>query len=316
MAAINTNTAAVTATFFTVYDPSAATPYDGGGIWDWGGATLDASQNVYIDAGNADATSTAPFAPAPQQDIAYAEHIVQLSPSLSVLGSALPPAPNYSTPLDMDFAGTPVTLQPLGCADQLVAATGKNGQYVIYDTTTLASAPLLAITIAPETANASSVTNAAYSASTGLLYVSITDTGTAYASGQPGMIAIGFSGCTPSVVWNQGTAFGLSSFTTGWNRSAPTVTSGGVVFVWAPVDAQGTGGLFALDASSGALLNGGQPVFTANSSARMGAVVDGDWIWLSDNDGDLYGLTIDPNEPMLRTRNTVRRHAPVERYTR
>ena len=32
-------------TFYTVYSPG--TPYSGGGIWDWGGASLDSAGNVY-----------------------------------------------------------------------------------------------------------------------------------------------------------------------------------------------------------------------------------------------------------------------------
>jgi outer membrane protein assembly factor BamB len=127
------------------------------------------------------------------------------------------------------------------------------------------------------------------------------------------MIAIGFSGCTPSIVWNPGTAFAAGSFLSGVSRSAPTVTSGGVVFVMAPINSSGTGGLFALDASSGALLNGGNPIFTANSSARMGPIVDGDWVWVSDSGGDLYGFTTDPSVPALVQQSTVRHSVPLER---
>jgi hypothetical protein len=313
LVAINTSTAALTTTFYTVYNPSAAHPYSGGGIWSWGGASLDSAQNVYVDSGNADPDPPAPFADAPNEQIGYAEHITKLSASLSVLDSALPPVPNYSSPQDMDFTGTPVIFQPIGCADQLEAATGKSGQVSIFDTSTLASPPLLSISVGPESSEVPNVTNASYSPSTGLLYVPVPNSATAYASGNPGMIAIGFSGCTPSVAWNPGTAFGLSSLTTGANHSAPTVTSGGVVFAWAPVESSGTGGLFALDASSGALLNGGRPIFTANGPSRMGAVVDGDWVWLSDSGGDIYGLTIDSNVPALRTHSTVRRYVPVVR---
>jgi len=96
-------------------------------------------------------------------------------------------------------------------------------------------------------------------------------------------------------------------------RSAPTVTSGGVVLITAPVNSSGAGALFALDASSGAVLNGGNPIFTANGPARMGPIVDGNWVWLSDSTGDLYGLTIDASTPALRNRSTVRRTLEPER---
>jgi hypothetical protein len=311
LVAIDTSTAAQTATFFTVFDPNAAHPYSGAGIWSWGGAALDASENVYVDAGNAETHPSSPFTAAPSEQFGNAEHIVKLSSSLSVLDSVLPPVSNYSTPRDMDYAGTPVIFQPIGCADQLEAATGKSGVLTIYDTNGLANPPLTSITVAPESGDAQNITNPSYSPKTNLLYVSITDTGTVYAGGQPGMVAISFSGCTPSVAWS-GTAFGVSSFSNGADRSAPTVTSGGVVLGWAPIDSSGTGGLFALDASSGALLNGGKPIFTANGPARMGAVVDGDWIWLSDSGGDIYGMTTDSSVPTLSSRSTVRRTVPFE----
>jgi hypothetical protein len=314
LAAINTSSAALVATFYPVFDPTATNPFSGGGIWSWGGAALDASGNVYVDVGNADTNSNvpAPFQRAPEQELGYAEHIVKLSSSLTVLSSALPPVLSYTSTIDMDLSGTPIIFQPIGCADQLEAATGKSGRLSIYDTSALGNPPLLTITVAEPSMDAQNITNPSYSRATGLLYVSISDTATPYSGGQPGMIAIGFSGCTPSVVWNPGTAFGASSFVSGWQRSAPTVSSGGVVLVAVPVDSSGTGGLFALDASSGALLNSGNPIFTANGPARMPPIVDGNWIWLCDSAGDLYGLTTDPSVPALRNPSTVRRRiAPV-----
>jgi len=310
--AINTNTAAITNTFYTAYDPAAGTPYSGGGIWDWGGATLDPAGDVYVTSGNADLYPASPFIDAPDQEVAYAEHITQLSAGLSVLNSALPAAA-YSSTEDMDFSGTPVVFQPVGCADKLLAATGKSGLLTILDTTALSGTPLMTLTIAPPSSGADNETNPSFSASTGLLYEPITDSATAYAGGEPGMIAIGFSGCTPSVVWNSGTAFGVSAFTTGRQWSAPTVTSGGVVLEMAPSTSSGTGGLYALDASSGALLNGGNPLFTTNGPGRMGPIVDGDWIWISDSSGDLYGLTTGSSAPALRGASSAHRTIPIER---
>jgi len=88
-------------------------------------------------------------------------------------------------------------------------------------------------------------------------------------------------------------------------RSMPTVTAGGVVFVGSPCKLDSVGGcngtglfggaLWALDANTGALLNNGKPIITTPKDIRMGAVVDGQWIFVLDNFGALYGLTIDPN---------------------
>jgi len=61
------------------------------------------------------------------------------------------------------------------------------------------------------------------------------------------------------------------------------------------------------------VLNGGNPIFTANGPARMGPIVDGNWVWLSDSTGDLYGLTIDASTPALRNRSTIRRTLQPER---
>ena len=82
----------------------------------------------------------------------------------------------------------------------------------------------------------------------------------------------------------------------------------------APATSNGDGGLYALDASSGALLNGGNPLFTTNQPARMGPIVDGNWIWISDSGGDLYGLTIDSSTPSVRRANTAHRTLPITRF--
>jgi hypothetical protein len=81
----------------------------------------------------------------------------------------------------------------------------------------------------------------------------------------------------------------------------------------APSTSSGTGGLYALDASSGALLNGGNPLFTTNGPGRMGPIVDGDWIWISDSSGDLYGLTTGSSAPALRGASSAHRTIPIER---
>jgi hypothetical protein len=91
----------------------------------------------------------------------------------------------------------------------------------------------------------------------------------------------------------------------------PTVTAGNVVFMGTPCERDSSGGctgtlgtyggaLWALNASSGALLNGGNPIITTPQHIRMGVVVDADWVYLLDNGGDLYGFTIDPNFPPIQ----------------
>jgi len=96
-------------------------------------------------------------------------------------------------------------------------------------------------------------------------------------------------------VWNS--QFGADSLNIGSHdgqpRSAPTVTAGNVVFVASPT-AAGTSQLWAIDATTGAVLNAGAPVLTTANLLRMPPVVDGKWIYVMDQGGHLYGLTIDP----------------------
>ena len=56
----------------------------------------------------------------------------------------------------------------------------------------------------------------------------------------------------------------------------------------------GGGDLWALDASTGALLSGA-PILHTSSTLRVPATIDGKWVFVLDNDGDLYGLTTDPS---------------------
>jgi hypothetical protein len=63
----------------------------------------------------------------------------------------------------------------------------------------------------------------------------------------------------------------------------------------------GTGGgaLWALDASTGTVLNGGNPLIITPGPIRMAPTIDGNWLYVIDNTGDMYGLTIDPSYPSI-----------------
>jgi hypothetical protein len=153
------------------------------------------------------------------------------------------------------------------------------------------------------------------------------------------MIAIN-PGCgNPSVAWN--TAFGPDSYepgsilSPGVARSVPAVSSGGVVFVGTPCTPVGNscsatttssvqrraaaahripliccapagnagGAVWALDASTGSVLNGGNPLIVTASTLRMPPTIDGDWLFVIDNNGDMYGLTIDPSYANVAARH-------------
>jgi outer membrane protein assembly factor BamB len=73
------------------------------------------------------------------------------------------------------------------------------------------------------------------------------------------------------------------------------------VFVASPTGA-GNSQLWALDATTGALLNGGTPVLNTAHLLRMPPVIDGEWMYVLDQGGDLYGLTILPVTPASKVR--------------
>jgi hypothetical protein len=130
----------------------------------------------------------------------------------------------------------------------------------------------------------------------------------------PGMVAFQFS-CASSILW--ASQFGPDSFaypSGARPRSAPTVTAGGVVFMGTPCTNNGSGGcgtpisgatngaLWAVDASTGAVLGGGNPVLITTNQIRMAPSADGLWLWVYDNSGNLYGMTVDPNVKAIAVR--------------
>jgi outer membrane protein assembly factor BamB len=62
------------------------------------------------------------------------------------------------------------------------------------------------------------------------------------------------------------------------------------------------GALWALDASTGTVLGGGNPIIITSGPLRMAPTIDGNWIFVLDNNGNMYGLTIDPNYPAIDTK--------------
>jgi glucose dehydrogenase len=104
----------------------------GGGIWGWGGVSIDdRSGVVYAATGNSQGSA--------REDAGYAEAVVALSPTLAVQ--------QYNQPLrtpccitDRDFGTTPVLIHARGCPPQLVALN-KNGDLFLYDRANIAAGP-------------------------------------------------------------------------------------------------------------------------------------------------------------------------------
>jgi len=61
----------------------------------------------------------------------------------------------------------------------------------------------------------------------------------------------------------------------------------------------GDGALWALDASTGVVLNGGKPLIYTSGPLRVPPTIDGNWIFVLDNNGSLFGLTIDARFPAV-----------------
>jgi len=322
VAAVNAGGMTLANTFFTAYDQgqgdTSSAALSGGGVWGWGGVSIDPSGNVWTAVGNIDVTSgsngpQAPFVQTTDEHAAFGEHVVQISPDLSTPLQKNYPGFQYGgSSVDLDISGTPVIGSPMGC-DTMAAVQGKSGYLYLYDTTGISNGPVSSFKFTSSSYNDPNLGNPGFSPLTGLFYASQSTGVSGGVEPAPGMLAISGCGASSSIAWH--TAFGPDSSVSGGTRSMPTITAGGVVFVATPCDRDSNGGctgtdgkyggaLWALDANSGVLLNGGTPLITCGSTIRMGATVDGDWLYVIDNGGALYAMTLDPSFPAIS--NNVR----------
>jgi outer membrane protein assembly factor BamB len=307
--AINVPSMTVASRFFTLWDPqnargAGAQPWGGGSIWGWGGVSLDPAGNVLSGVGNADngVTIGAPFATAPQEYSGYGETLLELSPSLSNVVANNHPIPlnTYSaTANDLDVQGTPLVFRPngTGCGT-MVALQGKAGEFNLYNESNIASGPVAQYQLSGTNSDDAYLGDPAYSPATGLVYAPVASS-TSPSLYPPGLIAID-PGCgNPSVTWHA--AFGSDSSANGGTpRSVPAVSAGGVIFAGT---VNGVGGsVWAIDASTGTVLNGGNPLLQTSANIRMPATIDGNWVFVLDNSGNMYGLTTDPTYPAIQTK--------------
>jgi hypothetical protein len=162
----------------------------------------------------------------------------------------------------------------------------------IFNETTINSGPIAQYSMAPSDYSDSALGGPAYSPATGLLYANVSSS-TAPSLFAPGLIAIN-AGCgTPSVTWRA--AFGPDSTAAAIQRGMPAPSAGGILLAeTAQGPASSSGSLWAINASTGSVLNGGVPLFQTSGNLRMAPTIDGNWIFVLDNNGNLYGLTIDP----------------------
>lgn len=299
-------------TFFTTFDRGGA--YSGGGVWGWGGVAIDDGGNVLTGVGNADtATGSSgpqpPFVQQTSETVGFGNAFVKLAPDLS---SALASnAPGFNG-VDLDMTGSPVLYRPFGCSDSLASLQTKSGELITYDSQTFggSNGPVDRTRISPSTANAPYLGNPGFSPVTGMIYAPVETSAAGIAA--PGMIAFATTGCngTTRLIKAWQASFGPDSFNflSGTPRSGVSVTAGGVVFVGTPCNADGSGGclaslstpggaVWALDATTGLVLNGGKPIVITGDIIRMPPVIDGNWVFITDNSANLYAFTTDASVP-------------------
>jgi outer membrane protein assembly factor BamB len=213
----------ITRTFYP-----AGRKVNGGGIWGPGGASVDpATGHVFLSTGNA---LTSP------QWYRYAEHVIELSPTLKVLGANAPRVKGE----DADFGSTPTVFTPAGCPEE-IAAMNKYGVLVVYEVGAVDAGPIQRLQIASQR-DWRFIGMPAFSSATNMLYIgNSSDSNAGY---KHGLVALQVqSDCTLSLAWQQSVGTNKSIM------SPPTVAGDVVYFGDGPNNTE-----FAFDASTGAQL--------------------------------------------------------------
>jgi outer membrane protein assembly factor BamB len=238
-----------------------ASSQNGGGIWGWGGASLDANGNPFVATGNAN-----PWGPGEAN--LYAERVIKLSAgNMAILGYNHPTGVTGGE--DLDFGATPTIMNVPGCGILRTAANNKNGHQYIWNRDNLNAGPIEDITVTSVGQFGGFFQGLpAYDPATGTMFTTVPTSGPAY---QHGIMSRKFastsSGCRTQPAWAQ-TAGPTSS-----PVSSPTLANGVVYY------ADGTGNaLHAFDATSGA------PLWSSSPGDFGGAIFSAPTVF----DGRLY----------------------------
>ncbi len=221
--------------------PSIAAPNGGGGMWGYGGASVDPAAGRVYAASAADSNMpTEGYTP-------FADRMLALDTSLNLLGSYLPSEPTQfpcaGAPCDLDFGATPVIFQPNACPT-MVSAGNKNGNLYVFNGDDLAASRQPLQTLILNQPNDSLGNGGvggvpAYWRTGNMLFVSDAGPGANGALG--GIVGLNITAsCTLQVAWSN--SLGGS----GNPNSTPTIANG-VVFVGEGL----TGKVHAYDATSG-----------------------------------------------------------------
>lgn len=201
--------------------PGIADPNGGGGIWGYGGVSIDTNTgNVFAATGD---DSNEGFTP-------WADRMLALDSGLNLLGNfeATNPSnfPCGSAPCDLDFGSTPIVFQPNGCS-LMTAAGSKNGiLYLLKASDLIASGtPLQMLTLStPNDSLGSGGVGGvpAFWPEGNMLFVADRGGVTGISGGLVGLTVT--NACTLNVAWS--VALGGSDLP----NSTPTIANG-VVFV-------------------------------------------------------------------------------------
>jgi hypothetical protein len=207
----------------------------GGGIWGWGGASIDpVDGNLYVATGNAFSDPENAF---------YADHVVRLTRKLGVKASHAP----GTLIVDDDFGSTPVLFQKSGCPPQFVTEQ-KNGYLYLYNRDAIGTGFHQRILIRPD---GQFIGVPAYSPETQMVYVPNQGqpSGSAYTYG---MLAFRLDAkCKLRLAWQ------TTAGTNGDIPSTPTIANGVVYY------SDGFHGqIHAFDATTGAHLWASGPEVT------------------------------------------------------
>jgi outer membrane protein assembly factor BamB len=253
--------------------PGIAAPNGGGGIWGYGGVSADAATGRVYGATGADSAEGYQL---------YADRLVALDSSLSLLGSWEPTHPTSfpcnGAPCDVDFGATPLVFQPSGCPT-MVAAGNKDGLLYVSKASTLAAggAPEQQIRLNPANdwlGSGGVGGTPAWWPDGRTVFVSETGPGVTGVNGGVVALSVG-ADCSLSVAWSK--ALGVAPNP----DSTPTVANG-VVYV----GEGGSGRTVAFDAQTGEQLwasNGGGAAYAAPIVAK-GTVFQGTWDGSSSGD--------------------------------
>ncbi|MDP9123638.1 MAG: PQQ-binding-like beta-propeller repeat protein, partial [Pseudomonadota bacterium] len=266
------NVAATAPVLQSTFDviPGIAGNNRGGGIWSYGGVSVDTvTGNVYASTG---ADYTGAYTP-------YAVRVLKLTPNLSLIGSYEPSHPTTfacdGSPCDVDFSASPTVFTPTGCPT-MVAAGNKDGHLYVLRTNDFASTTpvyqAMTLNLASDPlANGGVGGIPAFWAAGNMLYV--TDSGDGVAGVPAGVVALSISAapaCKLSVAWT------VPLPKLGSAQSSPTVV-GNVVLV----GEGGSGEVHALDAATGAELWNSGTTVTGNTYAAptvgAGKIFVGSW---------------------------------------